>query len=882
MTSTLTRGRWPLTGRDHELGTLIHALRRTGVVVIVGAPGVGKTRLAREVALRVSPPLWPPWWAHGTSAAREVPLAPFGRWLHAPAPAGHTVEGTTLQRLLDALGGRGPQAVLGIDDAHLLDGASATVLHQLALRRRIRLIVTVRAGEPCPDAVSALWKDDWALRWDLDPLDESGTAALVEAALGGPLDAMTRRRLHASTQGNALWLRHLVDGERDAGRLAPADGMWVWSGDPVIRPELRELVAAELGELSPGVQRVLELLTFGEPLGLDLVLRLADDLAVEEAAERGLVSVRSEELRTQVWLAHPLYGEIVRSRIDPRRARTLRGELAAEFGATSSRRAGDGLRRAVLGLDSDRPADADLLIASASQAGMLGDLSLAERLFRAGVDAGGGFEAQMGLAHVVGRLMRPEDADVELRRAIAVADTDDRRTRAVLATVNNLYVLLARTDEGWTVLEQAQRDTPPGRARADLDGIRAVLELSADHLDTARRLAWSVLEDPEASVPARAWAGFAAVAHRSLVGQGEPVEEVARLAMQAAAASPETASMQATIGFLETLALGLAGHLRPARERARQVRERPGEFAATFGALYEGRVAFHAGQVRTSAHRLAAVVPSFPGYGGGWREWLELMVTQALAAAGDAAGARAALARARAAEHPGMALFAPERGLAEAWTVAAEGAAGDAIVLAGRAAQQAAASGQRAMEVLIRHTAVCFGDVGQAGPLATLQRSVEGPRVALAARHARHLADADAEGLLAVSADLEGIDLLLIAADAAAQAAAIEHAAGRAGHAATAATRATALARRCERALTPTLRVVGSLVALSAREREVAVLAGKGLANRQIATRLHLSVRTVESHIYRACARLGLADRSGLAAVVAADLGRRRPDDVRS
>jgi DNA-binding CsgD family transcriptional regulator len=340
--------------------------------------------------------------------------------------------------------------------------------------------------------------------------------------------------------------------------------------------------------------------------------------------------------------------------------------------------------------------------------------------------------------------------------------------------------------------------------------------------------------------------------------------------------------MQATIGFLETVALGLAGHLPTARERARQVRERPGEFAATFGALYEGRVAFHAGQVRTSARRLAGVVPSFPGYGGGWREWLELMVAQALAAAGDATGARAALGRARTAEHPGMTLFAPERGLAEAWTLAAEGTAGDAIARAGRAAQQAAASGQHAMEVLIRHTAVCFGDAGQAGPLAVLRRSVDGPRVALAARHARHLAHADAEGLLAVSADLESIDLLLIAADAAAQAAAVEQSAGRAALAATAAMRAITIARRCEGARTPALRVVGSLVALSAREREVAVLAGSGMANRQIATRLHLSVRTVESHIYRACARLGLADRAGLAAVVAADPVGSRPDDVRS
>ena len=891
MTVPRAGGRWPLAGRDHDLSTLVDALRQTGVVVIAGAPGVGKSRLAREVAARVSPPARPPWWAHGTAAAREVPLGPFASWLRAAPTGDALVEGGTLQQVLDALGRRGPEAVLGVDDGHLLDGASATVLHQLAVRHRTRLIVTLRAGEPCPDAVSALWKDDWAFRWDLEPLDESGTGALVELALGGPLDAATRRRLHASTRGNALWLRHLVDGEHDAGRLALVDGFWVWSGDPVIGPELWELVDADLGELSPGVQRVLELLAFGEPLALDLVIRLADELAVEEAAERGLATVRSTGLRAQVWLAQPLYGDVVRTRTDEARARSVRGELAAEFGATSARRAGDGMRRAVLGLDSDRPADADLLIASASQAGTLGDLSLAERLFRAAVDAGGGFEAQMGLAHTIGWLMRPEDADVELRRAIAAADTDARRTRAVLATVNNLYVLLARTEEGWAVLEQAQRDTPPGRARADLDAIRAVLELSADHLESARRLAWSVLDAPESGAPARAWAGFAAMAHRSLTGQGEPTEEVAALATRAAGASPETASMQATVGFLETLALGLAGHLAPARARARQVRERPGEFAATLGALYDGRIAFHAGQVRTSARQLAGVVPYFPGYGGGWREWLELMVAQALAASGDPSGARAALARARAAEHPGMALFTPERGLAEAWTSAAEDAPGDAIALAGRAAQGAATSGQRNMEVLIRQTAVCFGDRSQAGPLEALRRCVDGPRVALAARHARHLADADADGLLAVSADLERIDLLLTAADAAAQAATVEDAAGRAGAAATAAARAAGLGRRCEGARTPALRGAGSLVALSAREREVATLAAAGLANRQIAAHLHLSVRTVESHIYRACARLGLADRAGLAAVVASDPTARlwssagpagRTDDVRS
>lgn len=52
-------------------------------------------------------------------------------------------------------------------------------------------------------------------------------------------------------------------------------------------------------------------------------------------------------------------------------------------------------------------------------------------------------------------------------------------------------------------------------------------------------------------------------------------------------------------------------------------------------------------------------------------------------------------------------------------------------------------------------------------------------------------------------------------------------------------------------------------------EREVATLAATGLSNKQIAARLHVSVRTVEGHIYRACTRLDLPDRAALAALVA-------------
>jgi non-specific serine/threonine protein kinase len=52
---------------------------------------------------------------------------------------------------------------------------------------------------------------------------------------------------------------------------------------------------------------------------------------------------------------------------------------------------------------------------------------------------------------------------------------------------------------------------------------------------------------------------------------------------------------------------------------------------------------------------------------------------------------------------------------------------------------------------------------------------------------------------------------------------------------------------------------------LSTRELEVAGLVAEGLSNKAIASRLHLSVRTVESHVRHALAKVGLDNRTQLA-----------------
>ncbi|MGH3944120.1 MAG: response regulator transcription factor [Pseudonocardiaceae bacterium] len=112
---------------------------------------------------------------------------------------------------------------------------------------------------------------------------------------------------------------------------------------------------------------------------------------------------------------------------------------------------------------------------------------------------------------------------------------------------------------------------------------------------------------------------------------------------------------------------------------------------------------------------------------------------------------------------------------------------------------------------------------------------------------------------------------LLLAADAAAQAAATHTRHDLRGSAQVAATRAHRLAVACEGARTPALVAVETPLPLTNREREIVTLAAGGLSNRQIAERLVVSVRTVEGHLYRACAKLGTSDRTELAALLHGD-----------
>ncbi|HEX4356871.1 MAG TPA: LuxR C-terminal-related transcriptional regulator [Pseudonocardia sp.] len=862
---------WPLTGRDEELRGAIGAQRTAGGVLLAGPAGVGKTRLAREVLRDAAHRGRRVRWATATAAARELPLGAFSALV---TDATRPVDASLLARVASAIRDRAD--VLVVDDAHLLDDLSAVVLHRLALERAVGLVVVVRAGEPMPDAVTALWKDGLLERSEVAPLDESSVGTLLRAVLGGPVDAVSRRELHAMTLGNLLWLRHLLYGERMGGRLVERAGHWRWTGEPEITPALADLIHSSIGQLAPDHRHVLEMMAFGQPLDTELLEQLTDPAAVTEVARRGLIEMDLAGRRGELRLAHPLYREAVRARTSALRARQLCGRLAEAL-SRGGAPAVDPLRRAVLVLDGDRPADPVLLTEAATAAATAGDRALAERLLRGACESGGGFAPRLALGMSLAwgsgvasehELAEHELAEHELAEAARIAEDDGQRVRVACGRAIVGLFRGTSADRVRPLLGAAERfagteDGPAEQVRA----VRAMCAAAGNRLREAAELAAPILAAPGASPFAQVWAGYAVLLEHSAAGWAEPVDTLAQRLIATAVSSPETAFLRFDLAYLRASGLGLAGRLDRATATAGWLRDLPGGHAAAARDAIDGRLALCRGQVRSAA-RLLRGGQTRAGTAAGWPVVSETAIALALGMAGDAGGAREALRRVEELRHPGVRHHEPEHALARAWTSAAEGSIAQAREQATHAAELAEASGQYAVEVFARHSCVCLGDPGHVDRLAALAGSVGGPRAAAASAHAAALAADDPDALLAVSAQLAGYELLLPAADAAAQAAAVFRSRGKAAQAAFAVARAGGLAERCEGARTPALLAGMAPLPISVREREVATLAATGLTNLEIAQRLHVSVRTVEGHIYRACSRLGLTDRTALAALI--------------
>jgi DNA-binding CsgD family transcriptional regulator len=855
---------WPLTGRTEELRVISEALAEEtqSGMVIAGPAGVGKTRLARAVADAAVQSGWTVRRVAGTATGRAVTLGAFARW----ADATDASPLALAQRVIAGLAAEadGAKLLVLVDDAHVLDDMSALIVHQLALQDAASVVATVRTGEPAPDAVTALWKDSLLRRMDLQPLARNESDVLLETVLGGPVSVDCAKRMWALSHGNVLFLHHLVEHERETGRLTYTDGEWRWAGTPSVSPSLVEVVEQQIGAVPDEVRDVVDLVAIAEPVDRAILATLAEPQAIEDAEHRGLIAATANA----VYVGHPLYGEIRLSQCGPLRLRGLRGRVA---GAMAQLDSADPLRIGLLWQESDLPPDVEILSRAANIASSRLDLPLAERLARAAYVAQPSPATTLQLAYILYLQEKGQAAETLL-------DTLDPRELAAPGFVDgvnlraaNLLLPLRSPDRARAVIDDAVqlgdadrnhslyvlRGVGQSMAAQPTETIETMSAVNYDKLDSYGRILGYAAETIALGDLGR----LQEASERAAAGYRELVE------------SPQASFPDPGLAEFHAYALLAAGYVEEADSVAehwyRQYADLPG-MSRSMAIAAHGMTALGRGDLAAARRHLNEARAGFGGYGevSGLFYRFRILHTEILARSGDADAAAQSLEVTRDSRHPTYVYVESDYLLASAWVAAVANRVTEARDFSSRAAEFARNHGQLAREVRALQTSAQFGDATGADRLTALATLVTGPRAPLAARYAHAVAGDDGAGLDIVSRDFEAIGDALAAADAAAQASTSHRSAGQRGSALTASARADQLAQRCGDAVSPALAAARVPLPFTRREHEIAKLLSNGLSNRDIAAATSLSIRTVEGHIYQASAKAGVSTRSELSALV--------------
>lgn len=859
-------------GRRRELERVGAGLTRPDAagVLVAGPAGVGKSRLVVESAIVAERAGFSVIRILATRAASGIPLGALAPYL--PAGLGSpTLRGDTLRTVGEAIVSGIDRRLLVVDDAHLLDDASATVVQHLAALNRASVVLTTRSGVVPPEPLVSLWKDSIIERVDLEPLTRPEVDRLLDAVLAGPIDGACCRDLWEASRGNVLFLRELVLGAREAGVLRCEGGLWCLTRELSTTPRLCELVGARLADLEPGEREVLELLALGEPLELEMIAQVSDLAVVDRLEGRGLGEV-ADTGRRRVRLGHPLHGEVLREQqmTTVRRMATSR-RLADAAEAHGLEHPDDLLRAVIWRLDGGGRVESALLLSAARRAYFAHDLRLAQRLAGAAFETGAGVAAGLLLAQVLGGLGRDGQRYDLLCRLEGQTTTDEELALVVLCRADPSIMRLGRLAEADDDLARAACRLPPGCWRDELIAQRANIALMRGRLAEAITLTKPILDTPGHS-RAVAKAALAAASCYALMGRCALAVVIVEqgLAVEHQLGEQEAFLNPAFYTVVHAIALGAAGQLGAAEDIVAAgyslALASHNQYGQAWCASERGKIALCTGQLGTAAGFFAEATAILAQLSVlEYRRWP--LAGQAMAAAqqGDLATTAAVIAELDTMPPDPMSLFEPDVLRAQAWHAWVRGDLGSAWALLRDAVQGAAVRTLYPLEAAGWHDLVRLGAAAEAvAPLARLAGMVEGDLVQAMASHAAGVAGNDA-GLLVATADrFESLGALLLAAEAAAAASAVyrRHQQGRLADGLT--TRTHALITRCQSAATPALRLAGPAAALTPREWEVATLAAQGLSSKAIAERFTVSVCTVDTHLQRIYVKLGITGRTEL------------------
>ena len=869
---------WPLVGRDTELAQISSARsdRSSCGVVISASAGMGKSRLAREACAEARAVGMPSLWVQATGSSAAIPLGALAAVIPAELRSSDPFELLRESSAAVRAAAGGGTVLLAVDDAHLLDSMSATVVLQLAATDDVFVLATVRTGEPAPDAVDSLWKDAGARRIELERVSDETIAQLVEAGLDGPVEHATMRQIVDTCAGNPLYAHELVIGAIEDGTMRVEHGVWRMEGRPAVTPSLMDLIKRRTGALEPEVLRPLELLALGEPLRVAELAALTSFEALQRGEERGMLAVTGASDAADVMLAHPLYGDVIRFEMPVLRARRHCVHLAEMIRQREPLTPEDALRAARWLMDAGVEIPPELLL-DAADAASIGDPGLAVVLATRAAEVGGGLravrllarshtilndfaEAEAVLAAAEAQASRaaaesagPEDPEVELYigQRMHLLYWGLRRaesTRAFLARAVGWS-----SDPGWPDRFEPERIVMGGFDEGFVDrlpGIRK--QLGKPDLDARKRYLMEVS------------LGIGLME----AGQMREADAIARRLRP----RPPLRWGRATYAFLLACVVGeesgedwpdLGAYLRQTLREGAGVgdREASGLAAFTLGALE-----FHGGRYRDAERWLGEAEVQLEHHD----TFDTITAIRGLEAGiacfmGDPAAARDALSsmRRRMADREPRSVRSIYLACGEGWAARAQNAAAGAEAFL----EQAGAAVDPSNRAQLLHEALRAG--ARPGHVATalleLSDRCDSRLIAARAAHAIAVAERNGEELLSAGEELAAIGCGAYAVDAIITAAEQFLEEGRLDSARRAAARARDLHPSGQGWELPIIDgLEGIAVELTQREAQIAALAARGLTNQEIAYQLVLSVRTVETYVYRAMQKRGVDNRHDL------------------
>ena len=830
-------------------------------MVLRGATGSGKTRVARDALNELKPAPLTYTWVTGTrAAAAAMPLGAFAGVVTVPGGPGLDLTAAVSAAVAALTSGGGQRRTIVVDDAHLLDDASATLVHALANDPRVRMLVVVDPGSRMPDAIASLGRQDDVVCVDLPPLDHAAVVTLAESVVNRHVDRMTGQRLWELSQGTPLVVCELLAAAQD--ETESTRQFWQFAERVPLSHQLQAYVAQRIASCDGAELYVMRFLAIGESVKASTMAVEREGSLVDGLVERGLVRATPEDGVMYLSVAHPLVAAALRDKCPPMTAFQIKERL---LGFTSAgTRPGDVVRRIDWQLETAQEVSADDL--RAAVAIVVGPNRDRARMRRFGRELLRREQSKASAIVILNGLVRQGRAEeaidlVEIARDLPGSASE----QGDLAFVEiDAWAWILGDLERARVVVRTWKDEL-GEHACFAEAHFAMALACRGELSQASAIAGPLLDHPNRLVQLRAVTP--ATAPMLMAGETARVLELTARLIEGVDDLPNPTDAPLYVGAPRVLAMLLGGHLSDAEallSLAIMFWAETGD--STDHGMTElglGRLRLLQGQPRAAIDVLREAASHFTEFADyGRRSWSYALLAEALALTGDIDGARRAAAAAEECRDERFLLYDLDARRALAWVLVTDGKLGEARAALADCAAAAQTAGMLPYELMARYDALRLGDTSATADFARLARSIDGNWPELFLRHARARTNPDA--LMVLSDDFVRVGARLFAAEAAAHAGEHFRRTSRDADATRAFSRAQELRAECDDARTPALLTAGRAHPLTARESEIALMASRGASTKAIAAGLGLSARTVDNTLGRVYTKLAVRSRSEL------------------